>query len=120
MALTFALLLLHLLALLLATVVTVVLNVSVVCIIVLGFAVFHVLVAAVVAAVFLPWTGLLDVIALWRSWLGELQVLGIPGKHCGEARRTLLEEDRVASAPLDAMRRRVVQTLSQARIHTSA
>ena len=33
--------------------------------------------------------------------------------------RTLLEEDRVPSAPLGAMRRREVQTLSQARIHPS-
>ena len=33
--------------------------------------------------------------------------------------RTLLEEDRVQSAPLGAIRRREIQTLSQGRIHLS-
>ena len=47
----------------------------------------------------------------------EATVFNSCTKRCNG--RTLLEENRVQSVPLDAMRRREVQTLSQVRSHTN-
>ena len=52
-----------------------------------------------------------------RSPKEEATVFNSCTKRCNG--RTLLEEDRVQSAPLGAIRRREVQTLSQGRIHLS-
>ena len=50
-----------------------------------------------------------------RSPKEEATVVNSCTKRCNG--RTLLQEDRVQSVPLGAMRRREVQTLSQGRIH---